>query len=148
MRLRLLFCLAPLAIALADASAQEPNAGDRLPSIALPQELERVLGDYERAWKAGDGESLAALFTRDGFVRADAGWIRGTGAIEARYANASGDLRLRALAYGQDGTVGYIVGAYGYGDEAAVSDRGTFVLALRRGPDGRWLIAADLDNSN
>jgi ketosteroid isomerase-like protein len=37
------------------------------------------------------------------------------------------------------------VGAYRYGD--AAQDTGKFVLALRRGPDGRWLIAADIDNS-
>ena len=131
-------------MATGGASAQEQT---RLPSIALPPELERVLRDYERSWAAGDGEALAALFTPDGFVRADAGWIRGTAAIEARYANASGDLRLRAVGYAQEETVGYIVGAYGYGDEANVPDRGTFLLALRRGPSGRWLIAADLDNS-
>ncbi|HEX9632224.1 MAG TPA: hypothetical protein VGA02_07140 [Gemmatimonadales bacterium] len=37
------------------------------------------------------------------------------------------------------------MGAYRYGD--AARDTGKFVLALRRGPDGRWLIAADIDNS-
>jgi uncharacterized protein (TIGR02246 family) len=116
--------------------------------MTLPVGLDRVLRDYEDAWRAGDEEALAALFTPDGFVRAAGGWIRGTRAIEAHHANAAGDLRLRALAYAQDGAVAYIVGAYGYGDEGAVSDRGAFVLALRRGPDGRWLIAADLDNGN
>jgi hypothetical protein len=129
----------------AAASGQDPA---RLPSVPLPPELERVLRDYERGWQAGDGEALAALFTSDGFVRADQGWIRGAAAIAARYANAGGDLRLRALAYAESDTVGYIIGAYGYGDEAAVSDRGTFLLALRRGADGRWRIAADLDHSN
>lgn len=129
----------------AQGSAQD-TAGERLPSIVLPPELERVLRDYERAWSAGDEEALVALFTPDGFVRGEAGWIRGTAAIEARYANASGDLRLRALAFAQGETAGYIIGAYGYGAAAAVSDRGSFVLALRRGPSGRWLIAADLDH--
>jgi uncharacterized protein (TIGR02246 family) len=148
MRIRFLLCLVFLTVALMNASAQEPAARDRLPSIALPPAMERVLRDYERAWQAGDGRALAALFTPDGFVRASGGWIRGRRAIEERYANAGGDLRLRALAYAQDDTVAYIVGAYGYGDEAAASDQGTFVLALDRGPDGRWLIAADLDNSD
>ena len=142
MRPILLLCIACLMTA-GGLSAQDQA---RLPSIALPAELERVLRDYERAWAAGDGEALAALFTPDGFVRTEAGWIRGTVAIAARYANVGGDLRLRALAYAESDTVGYIVGAYGYGDAAAVSDRGSFVLALRRGPDGRWLIAADLDH--
>jgi hypothetical protein len=43
--------------------------------------------------------------------------------------------------------VGYIVGAYAYGD-APPPDRGKFVLALRRARGGPWLIAADLDQSN
>lgn len=144
MRVALVLCIAWLTTAVA-ASAQDQG---RLTSIRLPPEFERVLRDYERAWQAGDAEALAALFTPDGFVRAESGWIRGSAAIAARYVNAGGDLRLRALAYAGSDAVGYIIGAYGYGDEAAVSDRGTFVLALRRGPDGRWLIAADLDHGN
>ena len=37
------------------------------------------------------------------------------------------------------------VGGYRY--PTTVGTGGRFVLALRSGPDGRWLIAADLDNS-
>jgi ketosteroid isomerase-like protein len=107
-----------------------------------------VVRDYERAWRAGDEGALAALFTPDGFVPTRAGWVRGTAAIQTTYANSSGDLRLRALAYAAADTVGYIVGAYGYGDDAPHTDRGKFVLALRRVAGGPWLIAADLDNSN
>jgi len=51
---------------------------------------------------------------------------------------------LRALAYAIEGSTGYIIGAYGAGER----DTGKFVLALRRGGDGRWLIAADIDNGN
>lgn len=71
-----------------------------------------------------------------------------TSQIEAEYQRAGGPLLLRALAFGADGSTGYIIGAYGYGPDAAVVDAGRFVLALRRAPDGRWLIAADLDNMN
>ncbi len=130
------------------AQSQEKGAYMRLPSVELPGELDRVLRDYEKAWKAGDAEALAALFTGDGFVSSRFGWIRGTDAIEGKYSNASGDLRLRAHAYATSDSVGYIVGAYGYGDSAAEMDRGKYVLALRRGENGSWLIAADLDNSN
>ena len=59
---------------------------------------------------------------------------------------AGGDLRLRALAFATSDDVGYIIGAYRYGD--AAEDMGKFVLALRRGADGKWLIAGDIDNSN
>ena len=138
-----------LAPAVLIAQATEAR-GDlmRQPSIDLPEHLDRVLTDYEQAWQASDAEGLADLFTEDGFVRARSGWIRGREAISDHYGNAGGDLRLRALAYSTNETTGYIVGAYGYGDSAAETDRGVFVLALRReSTGGPWRIAADLDNS-
>lgn len=131
-----------LGLALATpATAQQPEA---LPSVDLPAELERVLRDYERAWEAGDASALAELFTEDGFVPSRHGWRRGSAAIREQYANAGGRLRLRVHAWAVDGAVGWIVGAYGYG----AGPGGKFVLALRRGADGRWLIAADLDGPN
>jgi uncharacterized protein (TIGR02246 family) len=133
-----------LAVAATPALAQA-----RRPSIALPADLDRVLRDYERAWQAGDEHALAALFTEDGFVPTGQGWVRGRDAIRATYQNSSGDLQLRALAFAVQDTVGYIVGAYGYGATAPVPDRGKFVLALRRARgSGPWLIAADIDQSN
>lgn len=134
----------------APVGAQDPStpAPPTLPSITLPADLDRVLRDYERGWKAGDEAALAALFTEDGFVPTGRGWVRGRDAIRANYANAGGGLQLRALAFAVQDTVGYIVGAYGYGDVPAVPDRGKFVLALRRARGGPWLIAADIDNSN
>lgn len=134
--------------ALTPVAAQTPNPPPRLPSITLPAELDRVLRDYERAWKAGDEAALTALFTEDGFVPQPSGWVRGSAAIRAAYTNGSGDLRLRAHAFAVQDTVGYIIGAFGYGEGAAQRDGGKFVLALRRSPGARWLIAADLDAGN
>ena len=117
------------------------------PSIELPDELARVLRDYERGWQARDAAALAALFTEDGFVMSNGRPpVRGREAIRERYANSGGPLALRALAYSIDGGTGYIIGAYG--EKPGPPDDGKFILALRRGPDGRWLIAADMDNSN
>ena len=124
--------------------AQAPPAP--LPSIALPPELDRVLRDYERGWRAGDEKALAELFTEDGFVPTGGGWVRGRDRIRRTYQDSKGDLQLRAVAYAVGDSVGYIVGAYGYGEDA--QDRGKFVLALRRTPGGPWLIAADIDQSN
>lgn len=118
----------------------------RLPSVDLPPELDRVLRDYERAWQANDENALAELFAEDGFVMSNTRPpVRGRDAIRAAYADSGGPLALRAFAYGTDGSVGWIIGAFG-GEPSA--DSGKFVLALRRGADGRWLIAADIDNSN
>jgi ketosteroid isomerase-like protein len=154
--LTLAFLAWPAAITGAQASPQassptRPPVADSaaaLPSVALPPALDRVLRDYERAWRAGDVPALVALFTDDGFVlqpgRAPA---RGRAALTAAYTGqGGGPLRLRALAYAQDDTVGYIIGAYGYGEDPG--DQGKFTLTLRRTPGGPWLIASDMDNGS
>ncbi|MDH3404296.1 MAG: DUF4440 domain-containing protein [Acidobacteriota bacterium] len=134
--------------ALLGAHGQEP-AAERLAGVALPPALERVLTDYERAWKGGDEEELARLFVPDGFVPGRLGWLRGRDAIRDKYRDAGGDLRLRALAFSAGENVGFIIGAYGYGDEAATMDEGSFILALaRESPAAPWLIVADLDRGN
>lgn len=117
------------------------------PSVELPNALARVLRDYEREWAAGNAAGLAALFAEDGFALPSGRHpVRGREAIAGHYRNAGGSLRLRALAFAVEDPIAWIVGAYGYGEEGI--DRGKFVLALRRGADGAWLIAADIDNSN
>jgi hypothetical protein len=139
------FTLAVPAIAHAqEALAAAPAP---LPSVTLPPELDRVLRDYERGWRAGDEAALAGLFAEDGFILQNGRpAVRGRAGIQQAYADSDGPLRLRALGYAADDSVGYIVGAYGYGEGDA--DMGKFVLALRRGTDGRWMIAADIDNSS
>src|SRR5688572_15902963 len=145
-------CTLILAVSVAAATralAQQPAAAvPRLPSVTLPAELDRVLRDCERLWKAGDGAGLARLFTEDGFIARPGGWVRRRSEIQPAYrAMAGGDLRLRALAYAAGATVGYIVGAYGYGETAVSTDQGKFVLALRRQRGGPWMIATDLDSA-
>jgi uncharacterized protein (TIGR02246 family) len=148
--IRKLFPLLALLMAALPVSveAQSNPSAERLPSAELPPALDRVLRDYERAWGGGDAAALAVLFTEDGFVlQSNRPPIRGRAAIEALYrGQAGGDLRLRALAFATADSVGYIIGAYGYGE--APADRGKFTLTLRRGPDQRWLIASDMDNGS
>jgi hypothetical protein len=71
---------------------------------------------------------------------------RGRAAIREGYTGSGGPLSLRAVAYATADTVGYIIGAYAARSDAP--DWGKFILALRRDPGGRWLIAADMDNVN
>ncbi len=82
--------------------------------MQLPPALDRVLRDYERAWRTRDIEALVALFTEDGFV------------LQPGRARARGRA---ALAYAQADTIGYIIGAYGYGDSPG--DEGKFTLTVR-----------------
>jgi len=138
-----------LAITAASFQAAAP-AGDptalRGPYDSLCPELDRVLRDYERAWRAKDPLALANLFTEDGFVLADGSPpARGREAIRKAYAGAGGPLWLRALSHFTDGDVGYIIGVFGHEPEGPVA--GKFILALSRRGAGPWMIAADMDNS-
>jgi ketosteroid isomerase-like protein len=149
-----LAALAALLLAATPLRAQQPAATDTsastaaMPSVTLPPALDRVLRDYERHWAAGDGAALAQLFAEDGFVlQGNQLPIRGRAAIREMYGRqAGGALRLRALAFATADSIGYILGAYRYGDEAS-SDVGKFTLTLRRAR-GRWLIFSDMDNLN
>jgi len=125
--------------------AQETITPAPLPSVPLPPALDRVLRDYERAWQAHDANQLSTLFTEDGFVLTNGRPpVRGRQAIRDAYSKAGGPLALRALAYSTEGSVGYIIGAFG---RDATNDSGKFILALRKS-GGRWLITADMDNTN
>src|SRR5688500_14287927 len=142
----ILLCLGPV---LSAANAQSSSSSaPQLPSATLPAELDRVLRDYERAWRSGDASSVAALFSVDGFVLQNGrAPVRGRDAIGKAYAGqAGGELRLRALAHAVADTVGYIIGAYSYGNSPG--DVGKFTLTLRRPRGGQWEIFSDMDNGN
>lgn len=128
--------------------AMQGVAADAVPaSVALPAAVERVLTDYEAAWRAGDEDALAALFTEDGWVLSNGRPpTHGRDAIRARYADSGGALFLRAFAWGTDGELGYVLGGFAYEEDG--DDRGKFTLVLRRNADGRWLIVSDMDNGN
>ncbi|MGH9221979.1 MAG: YybH family protein, partial [Vicinamibacterales bacterium] len=137
----------PIDGAQAGAETLQADQDTQMPSaISLPPAFDRVLRDYEAAWRDGDGPRLAALFTEDGFAVQNGSPIRrGRGAIAGGLTKPGGTLQLTAYAFSSSGNVGYIVGAYRY--PTTVGTGGRFVLALRSDQDGRWLIAADLDNS-
>jgi ketosteroid isomerase-like protein len=134
-----------LLIAASATGQQETPAAE--PSVSLPPDLTRVLTDYEAAWSKRDATALAELFAEDGFVLPGGSPpVRGRAAIQKYYTGQGGPLSLRAIAYAAEGGVGYIIG--GYANAAGKPDSGKFTLTLRKGPDGRWLIMSDMDNSN
>ena len=143
---KLFVVVATLALWVPPLSAQQPPTVP-MPSVALPPELDRVLRDYERAWRARDAEALSQLFAEDGFVLAGHQLpVRGRAAIEVAYTGSGGPLSLRALAFATADNLGYIIG--GYGTSPSAADTGKFVLTLTRSEAGRWLIMSDMDNSN
>ena len=137
---------------LAPVGAQTPSTAEAPPlaSITLPPELDRVLRDYERAWRSGDAGAVAALFAERGYVlQAGRMPVRGRAAVAAAYkGQAGGPLRLRAFGYSAGDTTGYILGAYGYGEGTDVPDMGKFTVTLRRDRGGPWQIFSDMDNGN
>ena len=92
-------------------------------------------------------QQVGTSYTEDGFVMSSGRPpVRGHEAIVERYAGARGSLNLRAMAFEISGSNGYIIGGYRYDPDK--EDTGKFILALRMSESGRWLIAADIDNSN
>lgn len=129
----------------ASLGAQAPGPLGQ-PAVTLPRELDRVLRDYESAWKAGDGQRLASLFAEDGMALPSGSLPhRGREAIAASIKGPGGELQLHAIAWGVSDSLGYIIGGYRY--PGSDGPGGKYLLALRRGTDGRWLIAADMDNA-
>jgi ketosteroid isomerase-like protein len=124
-----------------------PALAQTLPSVAVPPEVDRLLRDYERAWAANDAGALAALFAPDGFaLPSGQPAARGADSIRKAYSHGGGmPTTLRAIDYRASGELAYVVGAYGPAGQPG--DFGKFVLVLRR-VDGRWLIAADIENAN
>lgn len=148
----LLLSTAALTTMVSAQTTSQPTTGTALlPTVTLPAELDRVLRDYEAAWAARDAQALSRLFAEDGFVlQGGKPPVRGRAAIAVAYAGQGGGaLRLRALAYAAQDTVGYIIGAYRYGESA--DDTGKFTLTLKRARgtrDARWMIFSDMDNAS
>lgn len=144
--LRIAFLLTSLILCLPLTSGAQTPDPLGIEPVVLPPALERVLRDYEAAWKSGDGARLAALFTEDGLVLNNGSLpVQGRTKIAQTLTQPGGDLQLRAFAYGTADSVGYIIGGYRY--PQTVGPGGKYILTLRRGTDERWLIAADMENS-
>ena len=147
MRRAVLIVLLLVATIATNTRAEQATPTVAEPTVTLPAKLARVLEDYEVAWAARDAAALARLFVEDGWVLPDGGTpVRGRAAIEKFYTGHGGPLALRALGYGTEGRVGYIIG--GYARTAGAADDGKFTLTLRRESDGRWLIVSDMDSTN
>jgi len=129
-------------------AAASPLDGSTVePSVALPAPFANILRQYENAWRAKDAAKLSQLFAEDGYVLPSGGpMVHGRSAIQELYKGQGGPLFLHAVAYGAEGTVGYIIGTFRH--ESNGPDSGKFTLTLTKSPSGEWLILSDMDNGN
>jgi predicted TIM-barrel fold metal-dependent hydrolase len=115
-----------------------------LPAIELPEDLSRLLRAREKGWN--DQPALAALYTEDSVLldHDEHNWIRGrtpvTTYLSGRFARA---YRITPVAYGAEGSIGYIACYLTRGEGAAARHFGDVLLSLRKESDGAWRIAAE-----
>lgn len=124
---------------LISAEAAKLGGDHPLPAIAAPPDIARLLADRTAHWN--DAKALADLFTEDSVVYStDHNWIRGRDAVAeylgGRFAR-SYDVTPAVIQL--DGNSATLVGYF----TRAGKPFGEVQMALRKGSDGAWRIAAE-----
>ena len=128
-----------LSVATADKISPPP-----LSSIVLPDDLARLLRERAQHWN--DAAMLAPLYTKDSIALGteSPGWIRGQSAIAAYISSRfSRGYEMTPVEYRSSGATGRIAGYYTRGEGEQTQRFGHFYLAVERGDDGAWRIAAE-----
>jgi uncharacterized protein (TIGR02246 family) len=109
--------------------------------------------EFVRAVRAANWDDLAALYTEDALLmppNEDA--VRGRAGIRAWMAAFPPvvDFSLTPETIAGAGDIAYVVGRYTFtlAVEGSPSDRGKYVEIHHRQPDGSWLMAVDIFNSD
>ena len=127
---------------LSPAGAERANR--LLPAIELPAEIAAVLASRATHWN--DPAGLSPLYTEDAIVRTreNVGWIRGRSAV-ANYLGTrfAAPFRLTPVSFRQTGSTADVAGYLTRGEGAGAKPFAYFLLALERGDDRRWRIAAE-----
>lgn len=117
----------------------------RLPPVALPAGLDRVLEDFQRHWHARDAAAFAELFTENGVMQYGDAWRRGRAAIRVAQLDSRGaDIKLWAQQFEMHDSLAYVIGSYGHRTQPELADLGRLHWTLRKDPDGIWRIAASM----
>ncbi|TMB08943.1 MAG: hypothetical protein E6J64_00595 [Deltaproteobacteria bacterium] len=120
------------------------RANRLLPAVDLPEDLARLV--QERAAHWNDPAALAPLYTDDALARMleNPGWIAGRSAV-ARYLGTrfAAPYHLTPVSFRRAVSSAEIAGYLTRGEGADAKPFAYFLLALERGTDGRWRIAAE-----
>lgn len=117
----------------------------------------RAVGDsFVVMFRADRDSAQAELYTENAVLMPpNMGVVEGRAAIRAFFQNypAISDFAGTAIEVDGRGDVAYVRGTYAYtipagGGRPAVPDHGKFLEIRRRQPDGKWLIAVDIFNSD
>jgi len=112
-------------------------------AVPVPPDVARLLTERAARWK--DTAALAALYTEDAFVLGRGPeWIRGRQAV-AQYVGTgfTVPLHVSPIAFEASGDRAHIVGYYTGESGGARQYYGQVLLALARGADSVWRIAAE-----
>lgn len=123
---------------MSPAALTPPDAP--LPAIQLPEELASLL---RKRGEISGSSAPSDVFTEDAqILRINQGdWVRGTQAVHDFLGFVAKGLRYIPNAYEVNGSAGYIAGIVQMGEPS--QDVLNFLLALRKGPDGKWRISAE-----
>lgn len=115
-----------------------------LPAVELPEDLARLLRAREKGWN--DKAALAGLLTADSLVldSREHVWIHGRDEVADFLAGLfARPYRVTPVAYGAEGSSGYIAGYFTRGDGVDIKHFGQVLFSLRKDADGAWRIAAE-----
>ncbi len=112
-------------------------------------EIREVLKAYGVHYNEGDAEALAALYAQDAY------WLppyfldpihgrKGIGQMYVYHFKHAVRLKRKTLRIDVSSDLAYAIGTYSNDQKYAY---GSFVLCMRRQPDGQWLIVSDISNT-
>ncbi len=145
-----------LGLALLTAGAMAQTTATKAQS-SLARVYAQRLAEWEAAANRKDASSIAALYTEDALLMPpNAPAVRGRAAVEAFFKGlfdqGARDVKLVQIGAAGSGGSGYAAGTYeftaGPVGTQAIHDKGKFITGMKRGADGKWLIAYDIFNSD
>ena len=142
-----------MAITMTLACAHGPEIRAQDPA-EVRAAIEATNAQFAAALKRGDAAALAAMFTEDGEVipAAGKGFVSGRAALEAYYVGRVRavrilDVTITTVAVEVSGDLAWETGtnrlSVQAGDAPPVTRTGRYLVAWKRGPDGRWRYRVD-----